>query len=251
MARTQIGQVCELVRYPVKSMAGIHMNSAALGWYGIVGDRRFAFRRVDDVGGFPWLTASRLPALITYHPSDIDESSDEHHPTCVQIPGGNRLDLRGEELRREIGEQVGKAVELMHLKHGIFDDAVLSVITNITVSCLCREAEVVVDTRRFRSNIVIDSDALEPFAEDNWLGNVLVFGESEESPAVHVTKRDLRCMMINLDPDTATQNGRVMKAAVRLNENYAGVYATVVRTGIIRVGDPVMIERGAAGANRP
>jgi len=30
-----------------------------------------------------------------------------------------------------------------------------------------------------------------------------------------------------------------MKTVVRLNENMAGVYATVVRTGTIRVGDRV------------
>jgi MOSC domain-containing protein YiiM len=30
-----------------------------------------------------------------------------------------------------------------------------------------------------------------------------------------------------------------MKTVVRLNQNMAGVYATVVRTGTIRVGDPV------------
>ena len=32
-----------------------------------------------------------------------------------------------------------------------------------------------------------------------------------------------------------------MKTVVRLNENNAGVYATVVRSGTIRVGDPVYL----------
>jgi uncharacterized protein len=58
---------------------------------------------------------------------------------------------------------------------------------------------------------------------------------------VHVTQRDLRCMMINLDPDTAKQNAGVMKAAVRLNQNNAGAYGTVVRTGELRVGDTVAL----------
>jgi uncharacterized protein YcbX len=51
--------------------------------------------------------------------------------------------------------------------------------------------------------------------------------------------RDPRCMMINLDPDTGEQDARVMKTVVRLNQNNAGVYATVLRTGTIRVGDQV------------
>ena len=48
-------------------------------------------------------------------------------------------------------------------------------------------------------------------------------------------------MMINLDPDTAAQDGRVLKTVVRLNNNNAGVYGTVIQTGTIRVGDPVRL----------
>ena len=56
-----------------------------------------------------------------------------------------------------------------------------------------------------------------------------MFGESEPRPAVSVTARDVRCMMINLDPDTGRQDGRLLKAAARLNANHAGVYGTVVQ----------------------
>ncbi|MCG8608313.1 MOSC domain-containing protein [bacterium] len=226
-------------------MAGIKMDSVALGWYGLLGDRRFAFRRVDDTSsGFPWLSASRLPALITYQPCDFDESSGELLPTRVRTPGGVQLDIRSEELRREIGDQFGSDVELMQLQQGIFDDAVISAITSATIARVCSEAEVAIDSRRFRPNIVLECSDCDPFAEDDWLGGLLVFGESEMAPAVHVTKRDLRCMMINIDPDTATQNAKVLKAAFRLNDNNAGVYGTVVRTGTVRAGDPVMIEDG-------
>ena len=45
--------------------------------------------------------------------------------------------------------------------------------------------------------------------------------------------------MINLDPDTAEANAEVMKTVIRMNENYAGVYGTVVRTGELRVGQVV------------
>src|SRR5438105_4639735 len=41
-----IGRVHELARYPVKSMAGTVIESAQLGWHGIAGDRRLAFRRL-------------------------------------------------------------------------------------------------------------------------------------------------------------------------------------------------------------
>ena len=243
MARTRIGQIHELVRYPVKSMAGIKMDSVALGWYGFLGDRRFAFRRVDNTSGFPWLSASRLPTLITYHPCDFEESSTELLPTRVKTPDGAQLDIHSEALRREIGDRLGSNIKLMHLQQGIFDDAVISIITSGTIAHVCREAGVADDSRRFRPNIVLKCSDFNQFAEDDWLGGVLIFGESKMAPAVHVTKPDLRCMMINLDPDTAEQNSKVLKAAVRLNDNNAGVYATVVRPGTVRAGDPVMIER--------
>ena len=48
-----IGHVSEIVRYPVKSMAGRATESAFLGWHGLAGDRRFAFRRLDARVDFP------------------------------------------------------------------------------------------------------------------------------------------------------------------------------------------------------
>ena len=52
---------------------------------------------------------------------------------------------------------------------------------------------------------------------------------------------DPRCVMINLHPDTAQQDPRIMKAAVRLNDNNAGAYGTVARSGQISVGQPVSL----------
>src|SRR5436190_8518695 len=100
-----IGHVREITRYPIKSMAGVATESAMLGWHGLDGDRRFAFRRLDDRSGFPWLTASRLPELLLYQPVGRDESSDEPAPTHVRSPSGSQLKLRSAELNAEISER--------------------------------------------------------------------------------------------------------------------------------------------------
>ncbi len=242
----RIGHVAELVRYPVKSMAGTSMESAFLGWYGLLGDRRFAFRRLADTSGFPWLTAGRLPQLILYRPCGLDESDGEPRPTHVLTPQGDRLELLGEDLRREISERFGNGVEMMQLKQGIFDDSAVSVISSATVAHVCGQAGVGTDSRRFRPNIVLECDDPGAFAEDDWVGGMLVLGEEASGPAVHLTKRDVRCMMLNLDPETGRQDSGVLKAAVRLNENNAGVYGTVVRVGRIQIGDPVTLVRGLA-----
>ena len=241
----QLGHVRELVRYPVKSMAGTPTESAFLGWHGLDGDRRFAFRRLGDDSGFPWLTASRVAELLLYHPFGLDESTGEPLPTHVRTPAGTHVELRSVELQSEVAQRSGSSVELMKLKHGIFDDAPVSVISLATIAGIGGEAGVELDRRRFRANIVLETRDREPFLEDGWIGGTLMFGNSEPGPAVNVTVRDLRCVMINLDPDTGKQDARVMKTVVRLNKNNAGVYGTVVQTGTIRVGDPVSLRLDA------
>lgn len=235
-----IGHVREIVRYPVKSMAGVPTESAELGWHGLDGDRRYAFRRIGDDDGFPWLSASRLAELLLYQPVGLDNSGGEPLPTHVRTPSGAPLELRSAELNAEISQRFGSPVELMHLKHGTFDEAPISVISLATIAGIAREAGMEdLDRRRFRANIVLETERSEPFHEDEWIGGTLVFGPGAQPPAVSVTLPDLRCVMVNLDPETAAKDSRVMKTVVRLNQNNAGVYATVVRTGTINVGDPV------------
>jgi uncharacterized protein YcbX len=236
-----IGHVREIVRYPVKSMAGMTAESAVLGWHGLAGDRRFAFRRAGDDSGFPWLSASRLPAILLYQPVGLDESAGEPLPTHVRTPAGSLLEIGGRELDAEISERFGSAVELMKLKHGTFDEAPVSVISLATIAGLGREAGLDLDRRRFRANILIETERLDPFLENEWVGRRLLFGSAEPRAAVSVTMRDRRCAMVNLDPGTGAQDPRVMRTVVRLNGNDAGVYATAVQGGTIHVGDSVKI----------
>jgi uncharacterized protein YcbX len=239
--QSHVGHVRELVRYPVKSMAGVATNSAFLGWHGLQGDRRFAFRRLNDNSGFPWLSAGRLPELLLHQPIGLDESAGEPVPTHIRTPEGLELLLGSAELQNSIAEKLGNAVELMKLKQGIFDEACVSVINVATITGIGREIGQDLDIRRFRANVVIESVATEPFVEDSWIGSRLVFGEAEDGPMIDLTMRDPRCVMLNLDPDTAQQDPRVMKAVVRMNQNNAGAYATVARTGQISVGQSVRL----------
>jgi hypothetical protein len=226
-------------------MAGTPMESAFLDWHGLLGDRRFAFCRPDSNSGSPWLTASRLPQLILYQPCGLEKSSDKPQPTHILTPSGDYFELLSEELNREVSDRFGRRVEMMHLQHGIFDDATGSVISSATVAHLCHEGGVGIDSRRFRANIVLDGGEEGTFAEDNWVGSTLVFGKEESGPAVYVTKRNERCVIINLDPETGEQAPRVLKAAVQLNDNNGGVYGTVVRTGRIQIHDPVTLCQSA------
>lgn len=237
----EIGIVKNIFRYPVKSMAGESLESCALGWHGLEGDRRFAFRRMEDSGGFPWLTAGRLPSLIRYQPFRSGEDSEKQSATHVRTPEGKEFELSSEELRAEIARLYGKDVQMMQFKHGIFDEAAVSLISLGTIHGLAIECGKPLDVRRFRPNILIESATAEPFAEDQWVGRVLQFG-SDDGPEISITLKDLRCAMVNLDPDTAESDPVVLKSVARVNEVCAGVYATVTKTGVVAVGQKLFLK---------
>jgi uncharacterized protein YcbX len=191
----EIGQVEAIFRYPVKSMRGESLEAATLGWHGLDGDRRLAFRRLDERGGFPWLSASKLPDLIAFTPLRRGDGNDEALPTHVRTPEGQEMPVFGEALAAEVGRRLGAPVEMMQLRHGIFDDGVLT------------------------------------------------FGDGDDAPAVTVTLRDVRCAMVNIDPDEGSLSPEVMKVCVRANENNAGVYGTVTRIGRLAVGQTLFLHR--------
>ncbi len=243
---TAIGQVEAIFRYPVKSMRGESLEGANLGWHGLEGDRRMAFRRLDDRSGFPWLTASKLPELVLFTPQRREDDAREDGaasdlPTRILTPDGDEMPVLGEALAKEVGRRYGAPVEMMQLKHGIFDDASISVIASDTVREIGRLAGKSPDVRRFRPNVVIRLLRPTPFQEDEWLGGVLSFGDEDDAPAITVTMRDVRCSMVNLDPDSASPAPEVLKAVVRANQNNAGIYGAVTRIGRLAVGQTIFL----------
>ena len=242
----EIGHVEAIFRYPVKSMGGERLEASNLGWHGLDGDRRLAFRKINDRSEFPWLTASKLPDLLLFSPHCGEDGAQGDLPTHIRTPDGEVLPVFGEDLAAEVGRRCGTAVQMMQLKHGIFDEASISVITLDTVCEISRLAGQSADVRRFRPNVLVRSLRPVPFQEDEWVGSVLAFGEGDDSPAIAVTMRDIRCSMLNLDPDSARPAPEMLKAAVRANQNTAGIYGTVTRLGQLTVGQTVFL-RAATG----
>src|SRR5580700_5389363 len=177
--RIEIGHVEAIFRYPVKSMRGEPLDVAELGWHGLDGDRRLAFRRVDDCSGFPWLTAGKLPDLVRFTPRRCE---DGDLPTHVHTPDGKVMPIFGEDLATDVGRRYGAPVQMMRLKHGIFDEANISVIATDTVEEIGRLAGLSLDVRRFRPNIVVRLLRPIPFLEDEWVGGLLSFGKGDDGP---------------------------------------------------------------------
>ena len=91
--------------------------------------------------------------------------------------------------------------------------------------------------RQFRPNLIVEGINGRPFEEEEGLGVVAQVGEA----VVAVTKKDTRCMMINLDPESGTQHPEVLRALTRLHDQQAGIYANVISPGIVREGDVIRI----------
>lgn len=246
----RVGEVAALFRYPVKSMSGEPLEVADVGWHGLDGDRRLAFRRADTRGGFPWLTASKLPELILFAPHWREPASNGQLPSHVRTPDGEDLAIFGEELDAEVSRRHGAPVEMTHMSRGIFDEASISVITAATIDEVGRLATQRADVRRFRPNILITSQRSTAFEEDDWVGGVLSFGEPS-GVSVAITNYDERCSMVNFDPDSARPDSEVLKAIVRVRNNKAGVYGTVTRRGRLAVGQPVFFEPMDLHERRP
>lgn len=244
--KIKVGEVAGLFRYPVKSMRGEPLDAADAGWHGLDGDRRLALRRTDDRSGFPWLTASKLPELILFAPGPPEEGGGDL-PMHVRTPEGDALTTFGPELAGEIGRRSGVRVEMAYLNRGIFDEASISLIAAATVDAIGRMAAVLADVRRFRPNILVSTSRAVPFEEDDWVGGVLSFGETDAAAAVVVTNYDERCAMVNFDPDSARADAAVLKAIVRERGNRAGVYGAVIRRGRLAVGQPIFLEPRATG----
>jgi uncharacterized protein YcbX len=238
---TAIAVVRALYRYPVKSMAGERLDEIEIGWHGVEGDRRFAFVRTNELVGVPWLTASRVPELLLYKPRYV-HGDGAHDAVDVQTPDGLELALSDAALAARIGHLYGAAVYPMRLDSGIFDQAPLSLISQETIAAVSDETSRTLEIARFRPNILVELIDGRPFAEDAWVGRRLTFGSAPDAPAMRVTERDIRCVMVNIDPITLEKDAGVLKTIAQQHATCLGVYGSTERKGRIRVGDIIAVE---------
>ena len=233
---TVVGEVAELWRYPVKSMAGEALDAADVAWHGIAGDRRWAFIRPGlERSDFPWLTIRERPEMGRYRPRFSDPGRPDDSRTTVSAPDGRELDVADPALAAELGD----GARLIKQNRGVFDTAPLSLISTRAIAGIAARMGVDLEVPRFRPNIVVEPAGDDPFPEDGWVGAVLRIGGF----AMRVDRRDKRCVMINVDPRTGERDPDVLRAVARERDACLGVYGSPVEPGRVRVGDAVIIGR--------
>ncbi len=238
--RIQVGRVVETWVYPVKSMQGVPLPEITLKSLCVSGDRRRAFVLRSSKREFPWLTAREYPRLLLYAPYFVAPSHPETSEIRVKTPGGDDLAVDSEKLLIELAHGSNRDIYRLRLSRGAYDGMPVSIMTCGSTRALSQEVGLAIDPRRFRQNVLIETPDEVGYEENDWVNGLLTFGDRDDSARVGIVKADSRCMMINLDPDTAKQTPAVLRTVVTKHSRTMGVYGSPTRReGKIRVGDSV------------
>ncbi len=125
------------------------------------------------------------------------------------------------------------------LRQGNFFDALpIHLLTRTTLRTLARLApESVWDERRFRPNLLVDTDDPEGYPELEWIGRRLRVGTA----VIEVVTGCPRCVVVTQPVDDIPQDHRVMRTLVRETNHTAGIYARIAEEGEVRVGSEVQV----------
>ena len=231
-----VGRLVGIWRYPVKSMGAEPLEKAEVSWFGLAGDRRWAFVR-DEArhSGFPWLTIRERTDMHTYQPAFLDLEKPDASAVVVITPQGEEVNLTDPKLATEL---YPAGARLVKHHRGSFDAFPLSLITTQTVNQLSASVGSPMDIRRFRPNLLIEATADRPFIEDEWVGRVLHIGDL----CMRVDQRDGRCVIITVDPETSERNPAVLRNVAKDRQGCLGVYGSVVTPAGITLEDPIYLE---------
>jgi uncharacterized protein len=207
-------EISQLWRYPVKSMAGEHIDSTALTLTGIPGDR--PIYAIDGHGNI--LSARNKPELLRHH-ATLGEDGD------VLVDG---LPWESPAVASLVRAAAGPGARLVSATGPErFDILPLLVATDGAIEAFGY------DLRRLRPNIVVGG--VDGLAERTWQGHQLAVGNAV------ICLADLRgrCIITTWDPDDLTQDVGVLR---HIRSSFGGTLALngwVGREGRVAVGDTV------------
>jgi uncharacterized protein YcbX len=248
LSKSTIGRITELWRYPVQSMRGEAMNEVMLWPTGMPGDRAWGVLNPAEgkiaaaaSGKKPWRNLIRWEARFLREP----EKSDKNAPVEIRLPedeGANDALIESDAPDRDtrIAAALGTPAQLVarHMGNQAYGYASLHLLTTASLAALHRHyPSGRFEPARFRPNIVIDSGALEGFIEQDWIGARLMLGDAELEVAEHC----LRCVLTTLPQGDLPLDPGILKTTSEANERRTGIYAAVVKTGRIRIGDEVRL----------
>ncbi len=120
-----------------------------------------------------------------------------------------------------------------------FDLGSLHLLTTATLAKL-RELSpgTTFDARRFRPNVIVETDGASGFVENDWPGRIIAIGDEVR---IKVMMPTIRCVVTTRAQDDLPEDPAVLTTAAEHNSANVGVYAAVEQGGTVRRGDAVEI----------
>jgi hypothetical protein len=216
-------RVVALWRYPVKSMGGEQLAELAVDARGVVGDRRFAVRTARGKLGSGKSTRrfERVDGLLELTARFTGEREVE-----IVLPDGRSVRSGDPDVHAILSDAIGQPIELVEEREDShLDAAPIHLVTRATLEWV-RRTGAASDERRLRPNIVTDGIA------EASAGTELRIAET----LLRITEPTERCLMVGLaQPDLPAAPG-LLRAIATERSGCAGMYAEVVRPGIIGRG---------------
>jgi uncharacterized protein YcbX len=130
----------------------------------------------------------------------------------------------------------------------LFDFSSLHIVAAASIRSLSRAlGGTSVDVRRFRPNVLIETDEGGQYPDNDWSRSLLRIGRSVEARGIMAT---MRCVMVTLPQGDLDSAREVLQTLNRVNRldvpsmgSYPciGVYARVVEAGTVSEGDEVLV----------
>jgi uncharacterized protein YcbX len=210
-------QIAGLWRYPVKSLGGEPLSSAALTADGIRGDRIVHVR--GQRGPLTGRTRHGLLTLPVRTGGDGTPLVDGQAWDSPQV---------AELIRERAGDG---AVLIADASPQRFDVLNLLVATDEAVARFGH------DVRRLRPNILVSGVATG--AEATWPGHALAIGDA----LIGIDSPRARCIVTTIDPETGEQDLDVLREIRRDFGGELALNCWVIRPGTINVGDEARLVR--------
>jgi uncharacterized protein YcbX len=240
---TAPARVAELWRYPVKSMAGERVAELRLHPGGAVGDRVVAVVLVDSDR---ILTARQAPELLSARARWLGDDAVE-----IVLPAGPAVRSTDPDVAAVLSDWLGRRVRLDRSSDRArtvpaSPDDEGSADWSLPPGTLVDEGAVHIldehslaagrgwypdgdwDRRRFRPNVLLTSRlATGP------VGTGVRLGDS----ALRLTGPARRCVMVARPQPGLPVDRGILRAVVAGADNEFGVYASPLRSGVVRLGD--------------
>jgi len=222
-------QVAELWRYPVKSLRGEQLATAALTADGLHGDRLVHVREPNG----RVVTSRYRPGLLGLEGSLREDG--------VPLIDG----LQWDDPRALARVQAASASDVFLLAFAGVDDGQRYDVLPLTVLSDGMASEMGVDHRRFRPNIYVRG--VDGRTEREWAGRALRIG----SALIGVWRPRPRCVMTTFHPITLAQDPTILRRIVREFDGAIALDCWVIEPGEISAGARVTVTEIPEGIEVP